>query len=150
MFSKTLNWMRQNMKSVRVATILSFVVLIVAFGVVQASGPIRPHPPMRPGGMGMWGHMRKVWYPMEPVPTIKIIAVVQDESVTFETADFPEDEDFTVTMGEMYTRGINGIEVDTFNSGDGGTFQQTFEIPEDLHGEYRISIRAQTVAFPPV
>ncbi len=144
MFSKSLNWMRRHMKSARVAALLSFVVLIVAFGVVQASGPMRPMPPMKPGGMGMWGHMRKVWYPMEPVPTIKILAVVKDGSVTFETADFPENEDFTVTMGKMYTRGINGIEVGTFNSGDGGAQQQTFDIPEDLHGEYRISIRAQT------
>ena len=85
MFSKSLYWMRRHLKSVRIAAVLSFVVLIVAFGVVQASGPMRPHPPMRPGGMGMWGHMRKVWYPMEPVPTISITAVVEDQNVTFET-----------------------------------------------------------------
>ena len=72
----------------------------------------------------------KVWYPMVPVPTIKIIAVLEDGGVTFETSDFPEDEDFTVTMGYMYTRGVNGIEVGTFNSGDGGAFQQSFRIPQ--------------------
>ena len=144
MFSKSFYWMRRHLKSGRFAAFLSLVVLIVAVGIAQASGPMRPQPPMRPGGMGMWGHVQRVWYPMEPVPTIKIIAVVKDESVTFETADFPEDEDFTVTMGYMYTRGVNGIEVGTFNSGDGEPSQQTFEIPEDLQGQYRIAIRAQT------
>ena len=102
-------------------------------------------PPGGPhGGMGMWGQMQKVWYPMVPVPTIKILAVAQDGTVTFETADFPENEDFVVTMGLMYTRGVNGFEVGTFNSGDGGTFQQSFRIPQDLFGQYKISIRAQT------
>ena len=141
MFSKSLNWMRRHMKSSRFAVVLSFVVLVVAFGVVQASGPMRPHPP---GGMGMWGQMRTYWYPMEPVPTITIVAVVKDSSVTFETGNFPEDEDFTVTMGQMYTRGVNGIEVGTFNSGDGSPSEQTFTIPEDLYGNYKISIRAET------
>ena len=99
MFSKSLNWMRRNMKSTRFAVMISFMVLIVVFGVVQASGPMRPRPPQRPGGMGMWGQMQRVWYPMAPVPTMKIIAVVQDGSVTFETANYPANEDFTVTMG---------------------------------------------------
>ncbi len=157
MFSKSLNWMRQNLKSARFryAAVLSFLVLIVVFGVVQASGPMRPpHPPGGPGpmqppggphgGMGMWGQMYNAWYPTVPVPTIKILAVVQDGTVTFETSDFPENEDFTVTMGYMYTRGVNGIEVGTFNSGDGSALQLTFDIPEDLYGQYKISIRAQT------
>ena len=92
----------------------------------------------------MWGKMKQYWYPAVPVPTIKILAVVQDGSVTFETNNFPADEDFTVTMGKMYTRGVNGIEVGTFNSGDGSSSQQTFDIPEELYGSYKISIRAQT------
>ncbi len=158
MFSKYQNWLRHNLRNSRFkyAAILSFVVLVVLFGVVQAGGPTRPKPPHRPGmghmgpqKPGMWGKMVHYWRPATTVPTIKIIAVVEDESVTFETRNFPADEDFTVTMGKMYTRGINGIEVGSFNSGDGGKLEQTFEIPEELFGSYKISIRASTDhAFP--
>ena len=145
MFSKSLNWMRRNMKTSRFAVVLSFMVLVVVIGVVQASGPMRPH---RPGGMGMWGGM-KMWGPIVPVPTITITAVVEDSSVTFDTENYPEDVDFIVTMGEMYTRGVNGIEVGTFNSGAGGTLEGlTFRIPQELHGNYKISIRAESDTDP--
>ncbi|MFN2206059.1 MAG: META domain-containing protein, partial [Candidatus Promineifilaceae bacterium] len=82
------------------------------------------------------------WVPTGPVPTIKIVAVVEDYLVVFETHDFPEDEVFTVTMGEMYTRGVNGIEVGSFNSSD-GTLWLAFT-PDALYGRDRIAIRAST------
>ena len=51
MFSKSQNWLRHNLRTARIknAAILSFVVLVVLFGVVQANGPMRPQPPHRPG-----------------------------------------------------------------------------------------------------
>lgn len=78
------------------------------------------------------------------IPTIHIVSVVRDQSVTFETKNYPADKEFTVTMGPFGTRGIRGIEVGTFNSGDGSSSQQTFNIPAELQGMYRIAIRAQT------
>jgi hypothetical protein len=82
--------------------------------------------------------------PAQPVPTISILAVVKDESVTFETKDYPAGYDFAVTMGKFGTRGVGGIPVGSFNSGDGGALQQTFPIPEELWGQGRIAIRAET------
>jgi heat shock protein HslJ len=142
MFSKAGNWMNRNLKSGRLnyALVFSLLVLLVAIGVASASGPMRPPgPPMG----GMWGRPMP-WMPMEPVPTITIVAVVKDQSVTFETGNFPAEQDFTVTMGRIYSRGVGGYEVGTFNSGDGSAQQLSFPIPEELAGQYRIAVRAQT------
>jgi uncharacterized lipoprotein YbaY/heat shock protein HslJ len=159
MNSKSLRRMLQTLKSSRVrnAAIFAGLVLVLLFGVVQASGPMgKPMPPHPPkNGGGMWGNMPNCcrpqwpqwppwmpWVPTGPVPTIKIVAVVEDYLVVFETHDFPEDEVFTVTMGEMYTRGVNGIEVGSFNSSD-GTLWLAFT-PDALYGRDRIAIRAST------
>ncbi len=47
-------------------------------------------------------------------------------------------------MGQIGTRGIGGIHVTTINSGSGGSFIETFDIPEGLQGNYQIAIRLQT------
>jgi len=78
------------------------------------------------------------------IPTFTITEVVEDESVTILTDNFPVDYDFDVLMGKMFTRGINGIYVTSVNSSTGGELTGTFEIPEDLMGEYRIAIRLET------
>ena len=146
MFMKVFSRAGQKMKSYRTgsAIIFSFLALVVMIGAVQASGPMRPpcQPCMPPGGMWQMGGYG--WWPMEPVPEIHIIAVEKNVSVTFETENFPEDEIFTVTMGYMYTRGVDGIEVGTFDSLDGETTTYTFDIPSELADQYKISIRAQS------
>ncbi len=78
------------------------------------------------------------------IPTIAILSVEEDQSVTLKTHNFPSGRDFQVLMGEMGTRGIDGIQVTTFNSGAGGSLTKTFEIPEALEGESQIAIRLQT------
>lgn len=78
------------------------------------------------------------------IPTISITSVEPDEEVTVETHNFPADKDFLVLMGKIGTRGVNGIEVTQINSGDGGSFTETFDIPEELQGDYQIAIRLQT------
>lgn len=78
------------------------------------------------------------------IPTIAILSVKEDESVTLKTHNFPAGRDFKVLMGEMGTRGIKGIHVTTFSSGAGGTLTKTFDIPDALKGNYRIAIRLQT------
>ena len=77
------------------------------------------------------------------IPTFWIKSVQRDSTVTIQTNNFPPNRDFVVTMGPMFTRGINGTVVQTINSGDGGSFEATFPVPSGLHGSYRISIRLQ-------
>lgn len=87
--------------------------------------------------------------PAEPVdgysgyPYFFITAVEKDTTVSIKAYNLPKDTDFTVLMGKMWTMGINGIEVTTLNSGEGGTLEATFEIPAELAGEQRIAIRLQ-------
>ena len=71
------------------------------------------------------------------------MAVEKDNTVSVEGKTFPADTDFTVLMGEMWTMGINGTKAGTFNSGEGGDIAATFEIPSNLAGLIRISIRLQ-------
>ena len=78
------------------------------------------------------------------IPTITILSVDKDEDVTLQTHNFPKDKTFKVLMGKMGTKGVGGIEVASFNSGSGGSFTKTFEIPTALKGDYRIAIRLQT------
>jgi hypothetical protein len=78
------------------------------------------------------------------IPTISILSVDQDESVTLQTHNFPANQDFKVLMGKMGTRGVGGVHVSTLSSGAGGSFTDTFEIPKELQGDYQIAIRLQT------
>lgn len=85
----------------------------------------------------------------QTIPTITITNVVPDKTVTFQTANFPPNQVFTVTMGPFGTQGINGIVVGTLNSGVGGTLTATYNIPAQLVGSNAIAIRAQTAhAYP--
>lgn len=78
------------------------------------------------------------------IPTISIVSVKQDESVTIRTYNFPAGYDFVVTMGYMGTAGIGGTVVTRTPSGNGGSFDVTYPIPQGLHGQYQIAIRLQT------
>ncbi|HJS28134.1 MAG TPA: hypothetical protein VJ768_00825, partial [Anaerolineales bacterium] len=44
-------------------------------------------------------------------------------------------------MGPFGTQAINGIEVGTLNSGNGGSVEATFNIPAELKGLSTIAIR---------
>lgn len=77
------------------------------------------------------------------IPRFHIESVVRNETVAINTENFPANRDFVVRMAPMGTRGINGIVVDTTNSGAGGSFTETYEIPEVLHGQNQIAIRLE-------
>jgi hypothetical protein len=77
------------------------------------------------------------------IPTIWIVSVRRNESVTIRTHNFPPGVTFDVLMGWMGTRGVRGIKVGELNSGDGGTLVATFSIPAELYGARQISIRTQ-------
>lgn len=78
------------------------------------------------------------------IPTFKVCEVTRDGTVTILTNNFPPNQEFTLRMGPMYTAGIGGTVITTFNSGNGDPQRLPFTIPANLHGSYRISIRAET------
>jgi LysM repeat protein len=82
--------------------------------------------------------------PSGKIPTFKILSVVKDQSVTIQTANFPANDSFNVLMGVYGTKAVQGVKVDTFNSGKGGSLTATFKIPASLAGDQRIAIRLQS------
>ncbi len=79
--------------------------------------------------------------PPSTIPTFSIIAVVRDSKVTIKTSNFPANQTFTVRMGPSGTRAIGGTVVGTTESGTGGSFEATYNIPDGLKGSTIISIR---------
>lgn len=79
-------------------------------------------------------------------PTFSIASVVRNSTVTIVTYNLPPNDTYRVTMGPMGTRGIGGYVVDTINSGSGGSMTLTFNIPAQLAGSHRISIRLKSTS----
>jgi hypothetical protein len=75
------------------------------------------------------------------IPTFTIETVVTDSTVTIKTNNFPAARTFTVRMGLFGTLGIGGEVVATTDSGAGGVFTITYNIPASLAGQSRIAIR---------
>jgi hypothetical protein len=82
--------------------------------------------------------------PLPGIPTFSITSVSKDQSMSILTANFPPNDTFDVLMGAFGTQGINGTKVGTLNSGTGGSFPATFNIPANLIGFYQIAIRLQS------
>lgn len=95
------------------------------------------------GNTGGSGGVPPVTPPVTGVPTIKICQVVRDSSVQFQTANYPANMNFTVTMGAMGTQGLLGFPAGTFNSGSGGVARFSMPIPDGVKGFNQIAIRAQ-------
>jgi hypothetical protein len=85
-------------------------------------------------------------YQKSNIPTFEILSVIRNKRVTIQTNNFPPHTSFVVTMGRYGTKGINGFEVTTTDSGDGGSFTATYSIPQTLKGQNRIAIRLQSSA----
>ena len=76
------------------------------------------------------------------VPEFIITKVVQDWTVTIQTTtNYPANNSFTVRMGPYGSLGVNGIVVGFTNSGRGGIFTATYNIPDALRGSSQIHIR---------
>lgn len=84
--------------------------------------------------------------PSATIPTFNIVSVQRDTSVRIRTNNFPANQAFTVRMGALGTRGVNGVVVATTDSGTGGSFEATYSIPESLRGRATIAIRLESAA----
>ncbi|HCE17970.1 MAG TPA: hypothetical protein DEQ80_08935 [Anaerolinea thermolimosa] len=78
------------------------------------------------------------------IPTIDIVSVIVDSSVTVKTNNFPAHDQFDVTMNVIGTKGVGGVKVATVDSGSGGSLTFTFTIPDSLKGLAQIAIRLQS------
>ena len=65
----------------------------------------------------------------------------RDDQVVIQTNNLPANTTFKVTMGDFGSMGIGGTEVAATESGEGGSQQLTYKIPEGLKGLTRIAIR---------
>jgi LysM repeat protein len=74
--------------------------------------------------------------PVTKIPSFTIQNVVEDESVTIRTNDFPANMKFVVRMNVIGTRGIGGLIIVT----------KTFEIPPALQGLQQIAIRLDSTS----
>jgi len=79
--------------------------------------------------------------PPTAIPTFSIKSVVRDDEVTIRTNNFPKDMTFSVRMGAFSTKAVGGILIGTTDSGEGGTFEATYKIPDSLKSSHRIAIR---------
>jgi hypothetical protein len=75
------------------------------------------------------------------IPTLDIIGVVEDTSVTIRANNFPPNKKWTARMGPFGTRAINGTIVGTVESAAGGKFEVLLDIPSKMKGAALIAIR---------
>lgn len=87
----------------------------------------------------------KVFEGIPGVPTFGILKVNRDTTVTIQTNEFPANTKYVVKMGPAYTYALGGTVIGTFDSGKGGTLNETYNIPAALKETDRIDIR---VEFP--
>ncbi len=85
--------------------------------------------------------------PTKVVPLIFIKSAESSKSVTITGINFPKNEEMKAFMGEMFSKGIDGVEVGLFTTSDTGTFEMTFEIPAELVDHERVAIRVASVPY---
>ena len=78
------------------------------------------------------------------IPTIAILSVESDQSVTLQCYNFPAGDTFQALMGAYGTLGVNGYPAGQIDTGTGGNFKVTFVIPAQMQGAERIAIRLQS------
>ncbi len=76
-------------------------------------------------------------------PTIEVLSVVADQSVTFKASNFPANKSVDVRMGKNGTLGVGGTLVTTVNAGS-GVFTGTYTIPAALKGQPVIALRLES------
>ena len=77
-------------------------------------------------------------------PTTEILSVVKDSSVALRVKNMQANQDYRVTMGPFGSKGVGGTYVATTSSNSGGTFDVTYNIPDNLKGTTKIAIRLES------
>lgn len=77
-------------------------------------------------------------------PTITILSVVRDKTVTIRANHLPPHDEFRVRMGEMGTRAVGGTVVGSFSTDDHDSMKLTFDIPSEFHGDFQVAIRIES------
>jgi hypothetical protein len=77
-------------------------------------------------------------------PYIFIKSVVPNQLVSIQGYNFQADDMLVVTMGPFGSYGIGGIVVAETSTGSGGSFDATYDIPDELKGMGQIAIRFQS------
>ncbi len=78
---------------------------------------------------------------VEKIPQVSFLDVTKGESVTIITNYMPENTDIIAYMGELDSKGENGIVVGQMNTGKGGSFSATLPIPAELKDREYIVVR---------
>jgi hypothetical protein len=79
-------------------------------------------------------------------PSITIQSVQADQSVTIVVKNLPPQDSFKTLMNYMGTKGVKGVQVGTFNTGNGADQTLTYNIPADLQGQKQIAIRIESTS----
>lgn len=79
-------------------------------------------------------------------PTITVTKVVKNKYIVLQMNNLPKNDHFKVLMGKFGTRGVNGVQVDTFSTGSGGTQVIKVKIPQSLKGISPIAVRIQSTS----
>jgi LysM repeat protein len=79
-------------------------------------------------------------------PSFRIVAVEQGKTVKIETTNFPPGLRFDVRMAARGNQAIGGTVVGTQDSGGGGRFTATYNIPAALAGLDQIAIRLENTS----
>ncbi|MCS7247249.1 MAG: hypothetical protein NZ840_03305 [Anaerolineales bacterium] len=79
-------------------------------------------------------------------PIITVTKVVKDKYILLKMSNLPKNDQFKVLMGKLGTRGVKGVEVDSFSTGDGGTQTIKVKIPKSLKGLSAIAVRIQSTS----
>jgi hypothetical protein len=94
--------------------------------------------------LGLMAPVAQAAAPALTIPTVDIVSVDIDKTVTVNTHNFPAGDKFDVYMNYFGTLGIGGVKVATVDSGAGGALTFTFSIPDSLKGLERIAIRLKS------
>ncbi len=78
---------------------------------------------------------------VEKIPQVSFLDVSKGESVTIVTNYMPENTDIIAYMGELDSKGEDGIVVGQMNTGKGGSFSATLPIPAELKDREYIVVR---------
>jgi len=79
-----------------------------------------------------------------PNPSIEVVGLKVGDSITVRAHDVPGGKLFTVRMDKDGNLGQGGITVTVTNSGAGGTFDETYKIPDALKSVEKLAVRFET------